>query len=461
MRVLAVATIPVAADAAEYAVLGESILQGRGMWLPWGEYWELDVWRAGPSHHYPPVYPVYLTPFLAILGFSTAAVHAAAFAAGLALLALDYVAMTSLFGRVKAAWFVALLALDPVLVATTGTGYAENLVTLLFVATVASIVKSLERPRWILVAGLAAGLASLTKSSVGPFFLVAGLAGLAWRFRFAGTAALRDRAYLGAIGIFAALSAAWAARNLAWFWDGTVRTFWSAWQTSAWFSQATAAAFAHPLAFAGILAVRAPFYVALFLLVAAPWWRELRHLPILRDAAASALALAVGLTYVLAWLISGVLWVVERSPIFWADMGRYVVVATPVIGWMVALRCDPASASFRRRFAVAAAVLIAMNAAAFLTPQGGVFDAYRELRARAQEGDVVALQEVPKYEAAIHLAGTGVVLEPYGGGTDADYVLTTNVTRAYEGYRLLEVYGPTDDTVVLPGFRAALWARTA
>ncbi len=459
LRVLAIATIPVASDGAEYAVLGESILQGRGMWLPWGEYWEVDVWRAGPSHHYPPVYPVYLTPYLTAFGFSTLAVHIAAFAAGLALLAVFYFATASLFGREKAAWFVALLALDPVLIATTGTGYAENLVTLLFVATVAAILKSLERPRWILVAGLAAGLAYLTKSSVGPFFLVAGLAGLAWRFRFAGRAVLRDRAYFGAIGIFGVLSGAWAARNLSWFWDGTMRGLWMASQTSAWFSWATAAAFAHPAALGWILAVRVPFFAALFLLVAAPWWKELRRLPIARDAAASALALAAGLTYVLAWLISGVLWVVERSPIFWADMSRYVVFASPVIWWMAASRCDPASASFRRRFATAAAVLLVLNAAAFLTPQGGVFDAYRDLRSLAQKGDVVALQDVPKYEAAIHLAGSGVVLEPYHGGTDADYVLTTNVTRHYDGYRLVDEYGPTNDSVVLPGFRAALWAR--
>src|SRR5207247_2887141 len=82
--------------------------------------------------------------------------------------------------------------------------YAENLITLLFVVTVAAILKSLDRPRWILVAGVAAGLAYLTKSSVGPFFLVAGLAGFSWRFRFVRWAVFRDRAYLAAIGIFGA-----------------------------------------------------------------------------------------------------------------------------------------------------------------------------------------------------------------------------------------------------------------
>jgi len=51
LRVLAVVHLPLPSDAAKYTVLAKSILEGRGMWLPWGEYWELDAWRAGPSHH--------------------------------------------------------------------------------------------------------------------------------------------------------------------------------------------------------------------------------------------------------------------------------------------------------------------------------------------------------------------------------------------------------------------------
>lgn len=459
LRVLAVLWLPVASDASEYATLGMSLLSGRGMWLPWGEWWEIESWTAGPSHHYPPVYPAYLAGFLAAFGFTPRAIQAGALVAGLALLVVFRRATASLFGGDAARWFVALLALDPVLVATTGTGYSENLVTLLFVVTVAAILKSLERPHWILAAGLAAGLAYLTKSSVGPFFLIAGLAGFAWRLRFAGRAVFRDRAYLGAIAIFGAIAGGWSLRNVAAFWDGTGQGLLTAWQTSAWFARAWSASLADPGAYAWILAVRLPFFVGLFLLVAGPWWRELRALPLLSDEGASALGLAAGLTYVLAWLISGALWVIERSPIFWADVSRYLVIANPIVWWMAARNADTRSASFRRRFAVAASVLLVLNVAAFASPQGGVFEAYRDLRTRAHRGDVVALQEVPKYEAALHLAGTGVVLEPYRAGTDADYVLTTNVTRAYDGYRLLEMYGPTNDTALMPGFRAALWAR--
>jgi len=459
LRVLAITRFSVSADAAEYAVLGRSIVEGRGMWLPWGEAWDLDTWTPGPSHLYPPAYPAYLAPFLAVIGYSPIAVQAAAFVAGLALLAAFFVATRDLFGREKAIWFVALLALDPVLITTTGTGYAENLVTLLFVITVAAILKSLKTPQWILVAGLAAGVAYLTKSSVGPFFLIAGIAGFAWRFRFVRWAVFRDRAYLAGIGIFASLAGGWALRNVSLFWDGSFPGLLTSWQTSAWFSSALGATLARPADYLAILAVRIPFFAALFLLVAGPWWREIRRLPLLRDEASSALGLAAGLTYVLAWLISGALWVLERGPVYWADMSRYTVAANPVVWWMAAKGSEPGSPSFKRKFAVAAAVLIVINGAAFLSPRIGVFEAYGAIRERANPGDVVALDHLNKYEAELHLAGTGVDLEPYASNTSANYVLTSNTTRAYHGYSLVDVYGDENGTAVMPGFGAALWVR--
>src|SRR3970282_1181969 len=101
LRVFAVVHFPVASDAAEYAVLSTSILEGHGMWLPLRGYWGLGTMAPSPSHHYPPVYPIYLVPFLAAFGPGTFATQAAAFAAALGLLAVFYRATASLFGRVQ------------------------------------------------------------------------------------------------------------------------------------------------------------------------------------------------------------------------------------------------------------------------------------------------------------------------------------------------------------------------
>ena len=126
---------------------------------------------------------------------------------------------------------------------------------------------------------------------------------------------------------------------------------------------------------------------------------------------------------------------------------------------MAAKGSDPASPTFKRKFAVAGAILLVMNGAAFLSPHVPVFEAYSDLRERADPGDVVALDRLNKYEAELHLAGSGVDLEPYSAGTRADYVLSGNTTRSYPGYALVEVYGSDNGTAVMPEFGAALWTR--
>src|SRR3972149_6673768 len=64
------------------AVAGRALGGGRGWWRPGGEYWALGVGPPGPSHHYPPVYPLYLAPYLAAFGFDPIAVQIAALLAG-------------------------------------------------------------------------------------------------------------------------------------------------------------------------------------------------------------------------------------------------------------------------------------------------------------------------------------------------------------------------------------------
>src|SRR5207249_2886917 len=87
----------------------------------------------------------------------------------------------------------------------------------LFTLTLLGILKSLQSEPYILVAGLGAGLAYLTRSSIGPFFVVAGLAGLAWRFHYQKWRALANGWYLGAIALFAAPVLWWANRNVTTF----------------------------------------------------------------------------------------------------------------------------------------------------------------------------------------------------------------------------------------------------
>ncbi|MEA3202794.1 MAG: hypothetical protein QOI63_460, partial [Thermoplasmata archaeon] len=170
LRVASYWWTPLAVDAFSYGVMGESFLRHGTFTMPWGD---VDTFRtaAVPSHHYPPLYPVYLAGFYKLLGFSQSSTHVAAIVSSLAALFVTWLCTRDLYGQRKALVVVAVVAVSPILVQNTGQGYSENLVLLLFVATLWAILKSLEKPWYILPAGILAGLGYLTKSSMGYFFV--------------------------------------------------------------------------------------------------------------------------------------------------------------------------------------------------------------------------------------------------------------------------------------------------
>src|SRR6267143_1686047 len=135
----------------------------------------------------------------------------------------------------------------------------------------------------MMLAGIFAGITYLTKGVMGWFFIVGGLAGLAWRFYYMRWKVFSDRYYLVAIGIFGAFVGFWSARNLALFWDGSTKGALTAWQSSAFFAAASQTALSHPADLAFILVARIPLFVALFLLTGAAWLPELRKLPKISD----------------------------------------------------------------------------------------------------------------------------------------------------------------------------------
>ena len=86
-----------------------------------------------------------------------------------------------------------------------------------------------------------------------------------------------------------------------------------------------------------------------------------------------------------------------------------------------------------------------------------MFDAYEALKERAEPGEVVALDHVPKYEAMVHLEGSGLRLVPYVNGTSAEYVISGSPDPKYPGFTLVGVYGDSDGSALIPGFGASLW----
>ncbi|MCA1811148.1 MAG: glycosyltransferase family 39 protein [Halobacteriales archaeon] len=372
---------PLGVDAFVYAVMGNQLLHTGSFTMPWGDV-HTYLTAPVPSHHYPPLYPLYLAGFYRVLGFSQSTTHVAAIVSSLGALLATWLCTRDLYGPRKALVATAAVALSPLFVQNTGQGYSENLVLLLFVATLWSILKSLERPWHILPAGILAGLGYLTKSSMGYFFVVAGLGGLAWRLHWKGLRVLRDPAYLAAILAFGALVAGWAVRNALLF---------GSWETSQHISAAYHHALAHPLQWGFLALVTFVLYATvgyLVFLALLPWLPRLAKMPKLETEHDSGLWLALGLPLLLTAAIDAALWLTERE--FFINNVRYVgFVAVPAV-WLLLRHLDLRPRAVRLA-AVGTFLLLLTGSLLFAKPGGSSIQAIADdLGPRMQDGDSVA-----------------------------------------------------------------------
>ncbi|HEX9710138.1 MAG TPA: glycosyltransferase family 39 protein [Candidatus Thermoplasmatota archaeon] len=456
IRATALLGTHVPADACTYAVMADTLLRTGEFLLPSGE-WFAESWAPGYSHHFGPGYPVFLAPFVALGGLNPTSILAGAFVSGLLLIATVFLATRHLYGARKAWLAAALAAVDPILVESARAGYSENFLALLFVATVWAILTSLRDGRLIVLAGLFAGMAYMTKGVMGWFFLIAGFAGLAWRLHFMGPRVLRDRYYLAAILVFGAFVAVWSARNIGHFWDGDPAGLLSAWQSSEYLHLAETTAAAHPGDLAFVMGARAPFFAGLFLLAGGMWLNRLRRLPKLSDEHYSGLWLAVGLTYLLSWIITGVLWTLERSDLFWTDPARYVAVASPIIAWLVLRDADIDTRDFRRRFVAAVALALVVLLVIVSVPRPYAFDAYDALEERAPPGSVIAVDTLNRYEVLVNVGGPYTFVK-FAPNTTAGFIVTSDLGLQPPSYT--RIYVPGDGRVAPgPTFGVAVWAR--
>jgi hypothetical protein len=373
--------MPLGVDAFVYAVMGNQLLHTHSFTMPWGDV-HTYLTAPVPSHHYPPLYPVYLAGFYKVMGFSQSTTHVAAIASSLAALLVTWLCTRDLYGPRKALAATAAIALSPIFVQNTGQGYSENFVLLLFVATLWAILKSLDRPWFILPAGILAGLGYLTKSSMGYFFIIAGLGGLAWRLHWKGWKVLKDPAYLLAIAAFGALVAGWAVRNYVLF---------GSWETSQHISAAYRHALAHPLQWAFLALVTFVFYATvgyLLYLALLPWLPKLAKMPKLGSEHDSGLWLALGLPLLLTAAIDAALWLTERE--FFFNNVRYVGFVAVPAAWLLLRHLD-ARQRVVRLAALGTFLLLLAGSVYFAKPsESSMQPIANDLGPRLREGDSVA-----------------------------------------------------------------------
>lgn len=308
-------------DAYYYIAMGQAFSSGGEFLLPFGDYSTPTVLEPSYSHHFSPLWPAVLGIGIYVFGFSVALVKGISLILGIALLGVAYWATKDLYGKSCALAVTSVLAVLPELVFDVGRLYSENLTMILFILTIWAILRSLRDPRFMVLAGLFAGLAFLSRAAIGYFFILAGVAGFAWRFHFMRWRVFSDKGYLAGIAVFLAFVGGWSARNLS-------RFGWPRWETSAFINRIVAAALEGPVLYALFLVLTVLFFVILLLSFSLFFAPELRDsVRQVRREEESGLWLAVVLVPLIGAFIVAALARQGDRPVFDMDRFRYVVYA--------------------------------------------------------------------------------------------------------------------------------------
>ena len=327
-------------DGRAYYALGISLAQGKGLVIedPYtiaacGD----NVGLLGQNHHFAPAMAFIEGLFVFFLGDTDLALELPIILLSLAAVLVTWWTTRDLFGSDAALLVAAAVSLEWTgIVFGSWFGYSENLVVISFVLTLWAVLRGLRDERFLVLAGLFAGIGYLAKAGIGWFFLIAGLAGLLWRVAFRGWGILRSRWYWAAIAVFAIPVVGWSYRNTALFWDGTLPGLLHSWQTSEFVARYVAAAFAQPELLIVGLAGKLPILLVGLALPLVPlrsgFAASLRR-PV--DEEVLGLWLSVGLFCILGWFFAAAFWVTERSNLLWADALRYVMPAQIPLLWLL------------------------------------------------------------------------------------------------------------------------------
>lgn len=324
-------------------VMGMSWARGIGLYLDDPKLLELcqlfGLDQLGPAHHFAPGMALIEGTFFVVLGDETLALV-------VPLLLISWLAVGTVWWTTRDMYDAdaALLAAAAVSLEWTGIlfgtwkGFSENLVVIALTLTLWAVLRGLRDDRFILAAGVFAGIGYLSKASMGPFFLIAGFAGLAWRLLFRGRSVLTNKWYWAAIAIFAIPVGLWGLRNISLFWDGTALGLLGAWQTSEVVGHMIQTAIGQPAELVVGLAGKLPVLLIGLVLPFVPL------LPRLAAAAANrkwraedalGLWMTVGLVFFLGWLFAAIFWVNEDTSLLWADPMRYVMAAQIPLLWLI------------------------------------------------------------------------------------------------------------------------------
>lgn len=303
-------------DEASYVQMGASLARFGEFLRPWED-------PVGYARHFPPLFPALLAGLFSVFGVSLTVAEFGTFLGALFFVGVVFACTNDLFGRTKAFAATALAITFPPLIAQDLFIHSESLVAAFFGLTIWAILKSIDKPAFIVLAGVFAALSYLTKASIGPFFILAAMGGFAWRFYFVRWRVFADKYYIAAGIIFASTVALWSWRNVT-------RFGWPNWETQPHATEAFVYLFTQS-AWPVIIFQEILWSGVILGAIALPWWREIRaSASDIRSQKTSALWLSVVTASVVAVLFVSAFFALENYPrVTTVTNVRYLI--TPIV----------------------------------------------------------------------------------------------------------------------------------
>lgn len=318
------------ADGSHYVYMGANFSKYGEFYLPqFNTIYSIDSTQLESSHHFPPLFPAYLSIFYYLFGYSLIATRIAIFFLYMIQLIVIYLATYDLFKSKKKSLIVtALVGLNPYLIYYTCHLYSEVLVIIFFTLVIWAILKGIKNEKYLIIAGFFAGLGYLTKSSVGYFFLIAGICGFIWRFYYIKWQIFKSKWYIGAIGIFLFFIGVWAYRNIIIF-------GWPHWETSSYVSYVNEYSLNHLDLYIPMLFIKSFFLLLLLLLYGIFFIPELLiSIKKWKDEENSGLLLAVFTVFFIGAIFVAAFYLIEEGPIINGENIRYILMAYVPLLWL-------------------------------------------------------------------------------------------------------------------------------
>lgn len=167
-------------DSAWYLLLARSFGTYGDFRLPWTDPLQY-------SGYWPPLFPILASPIVKLFGPSYGTIVLAASLMTLLLTAATLLTTWDLFGRVRGFAAMATVAASPAFLHSDESGMGESTLALMVVLFLWAFLKSLQKPRFLGLAGLFGVLAYFAKPNLGLPLVIAALVPLAaWRIHSRG-----------------------------------------------------------------------------------------------------------------------------------------------------------------------------------------------------------------------------------------------------------------------------------